>query len=55
MPVLAIVGARDAMIDSADTARRLEHAVPHATVCVLPEVGHFIWDVEKPVLEFLLR
>lgn len=55
MPLLAIVGARDAMLDSAETARRLERSVPHATVVVLAETGHFIRDQTKPVLDFLLR
>ena len=55
MPLLAIVGARDAMLDSANTAWRLARAVPHAKLCLLPEAGHFIRDQTKPVLDFLLR
>jgi pimeloyl-ACP methyl ester carboxylesterase len=55
MPVLAIVGARDAMLDSADTARRLSRAVPHAQISLLPDVGHFIPNQTKPILDFLLR
>lgn len=55
MPVLAVLGARDAMLDSADTARRLARAVPHAEVVVLPGVGHLIRDQTKRVLDFLLR
>lgn len=53
MPVLAIVGAHDAMLDSADTARRLTAAVPHATVTVLPDVAHSIIGQAQPILEFL--
>lgn len=53
MPVLAIVGAHDAMLDSADTARRLAAAVPHATVTVLPDVAHSIIGQTQPILEFL--
>jgi pimeloyl-ACP methyl ester carboxylesterase len=53
MPVLAIVGAHDAMLDSADTARRLSAAVPHATVTVLPDVAHSIIGQTQPILEFL--
>ncbi len=53
MPVLAIVGAHDAMLDSADTARRLAAAVPHATVTVLPDVAHSIVGQTQPILEFL--
>jgi pimeloyl-ACP methyl ester carboxylesterase len=40
MPLLAIVGERDAMLDSADTARRLAAAAPAASVRVLPGVSH---------------
>ncbi|MFC5288664.1 alpha/beta fold hydrolase [Actinokineospora guangxiensis] len=53
MPVLAIVGARDAMLDSRGTAERLRRAVPHATVTVLPEVGHAVLGQTGPVLDFL--
>ncbi|MGV9411427.1 alpha/beta fold hydrolase [Nocardia sp. NPDC003693] len=53
MPVLAIVGDRDAMLDSAATARRLRSAVPHATVEVLPGVGHAIFGRTGRILEFL--
>ena len=55
MPLLAIVGARDAMLDSADTARRLARAVPHASVVVLPDAGHLILDPTQRVLDFLLE
>ncbi len=54
MPVLLIVGGRDAMLDSADTVRRLERAVPRASVCLLPEAGHLILDQTARILEFLL-
>ena len=37
MPVLAIVGARDVMLDSATTKRRLERTVPKAEVTMLPD------------------
>ncbi len=53
MPVLAIVGARDAMFDSADTAKRLARTVPHARVTVLPEVAHSIIGQTQQILDFL--
>jgi pimeloyl-ACP methyl ester carboxylesterase len=53
MPLLAILGARDAMLDSADTARRLQRSVPQASICLLPEVGHLIPDQTARILEFL--
>jgi pimeloyl-ACP methyl ester carboxylesterase len=53
MPVLVIVGGRDAMFDSADTAERMKRNVPHATVTLLPDVAHSILGQTRPVLEFL--
>ncbi|MFE1772708.1 alpha/beta fold hydrolase [Streptomyces sp. NPDC059008] len=53
MPVLVTVGGRDAMFDSGGTARRMRRCVPHATVNVLPEVGHAILGQTDSVLEFL--
>ncbi|PKW14258.1 alpha/beta fold hydrolase [Saccharopolyspora spinosa] len=53
MPVLVMVGGRDAMFDSARTARRVRRCVPHATVNLLPEVGHAILGQTDRVLEFL--
>lgn len=53
MPVLVIVGAHDAMLDSHGTARRISHTVPHATVTVLPDVAHSIIGQTQPILDFL--
>ncbi|MER7130331.1 alpha/beta fold hydrolase [Streptosporangium saharense] len=53
MPVLVIVGARDAMLDSRQTARRVRQHVPHSTVCLLPEAGHAIFGQTEPIAEFL--
>jgi pimeloyl-ACP methyl ester carboxylesterase len=53
MPVKAIVGANDAMLDSHGTKRRLEQCAPRATVCVLPGVGHLVRDQAMEVLDFL--
>lgn len=53
MPVLAIVGDQDAMLDSAETARRISASVPDATVLMLPGVGHAILGQTEPVLNFL--
>lgn len=55
MPVLAIVGGKDVLIDSAETKQRLERNVPHAEVRYLPEAGHFIRGQAQPILEFLCR
>ncbi|MCT2586901.1 alpha/beta fold hydrolase [Actinophytocola gossypii] len=53
MPVLVIVGGRDAMFDSFGTVRRMNHAVPHATVTLLPDVAHSILGQTQPILDFL--
>ncbi|WP_344589416.1 alpha/beta fold hydrolase [Actinomadura vinacea] len=53
MPVLVIVGGRDAMFDSRQTARRVRECIPHSTVNLLPEVGHAIFDQSEPISEFL--
>jgi len=55
MPVLAIVGGKDVLLDSAATKRRLERNVPHAEIRYHPEAGHFIPRQTAPILEFLHR
>lgn len=54
MPVLAIVGGKDVLLDSAETKRRLQRSVPHAEVRYLPDAGHFIPSQTGTILEFLL-
>ncbi len=53
MPVLVIVGDRDAMLDSHQTARRVREHIPHATVHLLPEAGHAIFGQAEPITKFL--
>ncbi|MFC9999967.1 alpha/beta fold hydrolase [Nocardia sp. NPDC127526] len=53
MPVLVIVGARDVMLNSTETARRITQNVPDATVHVLPDVGHAVLGQTATVLKFL--
>ncbi|MCK9904582.1 alpha/beta hydrolase [Frankia sp. Cpl3] len=53
MPMLVIVGERDALLDSQETARRLAQNVPHASVTMLPGVAHSIAGQTRPILEFL--
>ena len=52
-PVLAIVGGRDVLLDSAQTKRRLEQHAPAAQVVYLPDAGHLIPGQWERVLEFL--
>ena len=53
MPVLLIVGAKDALLPSRKTARRLSGLLPHAEVVLLPESGHVLIDQSKRVMRFL--
>lgn len=53
MPLLAILGGRDVLLDSAHTRNRLQECVPHAEVRFLPEARHFIPGQSEAVLRFL--
>ncbi|OLR95022.1 alpha/beta fold hydrolase [Actinokineospora bangkokensis] len=53
MPVLALLGARDAMIDQRATAARLRAEVPHADVRLLPGDGHLLADQGETIPRFL--
>ena len=55
MPVMAIVGGRDALLDSEGTRRRLRANAPHAEIRYLPDAGHLILGQTQPILEFLRR
>jgi pimeloyl-ACP methyl ester carboxylesterase len=55
MLVLAILGGKDVLLDSAGTKRRLERAVPQAEIRYLPGVGHLIRGQTEAILEFLRR
>jgi pimeloyl-ACP methyl ester carboxylesterase len=55
MPVLAIVGGRDALLDSEDTKRRLARNVPQADIRYLPEVYHYIPGQTEAIFDFLSK
>jgi pimeloyl-ACP methyl ester carboxylesterase len=55
MPVFAIVGGRDPMLDSQETKQRLERRAADAQVLYLPDVGHAVVGQTEPILEFLRR
>jgi pimeloyl-ACP methyl ester carboxylesterase len=42
MPVYAVAGADDVMVDSATTKRRLEAHAPDAVVDLVPGTGHYL-------------
>jgi pimeloyl-ACP methyl ester carboxylesterase len=53
IPVMAILGGKDVILDSAAIKQRLERVLPHAEIRCVPEAGHFIPGQTTPVLEFL--
>jgi len=55
LPILAIVGGRDALIDSADTRDRLRQHVPQAEICFFDDGYHFLPDQTERVMTFLDR
>lgn len=55
MPVLAILGGKDVMVDSRGTRRRLERQVPHAQIRWLEQAGHVLRGQTMPILDFLCR
>jgi pimeloyl-ACP methyl ester carboxylesterase len=55
MPMLAIVGAKDVLLNSQQTKSRLERNVENADVRLLPDAGHLILGQTKAVAEFLMR
>jgi pimeloyl-ACP methyl ester carboxylesterase len=53
MPSLAIVGGRDALLDSAGTRERLSRHAPGATVILIPEAGHLLLSQAGRIARFL--
>jgi len=51
LPMLTIVGGRDAMLDSYQTKQRLEAA--GKTARLLPRAGHLLTGQTQPILDFL--
>ncbi|SDH13448.1 alpha/beta fold hydrolase [Nonomuraea jiangxiensis] len=53
VPLLVVVGGRDALLDSYDTRRRLARLLPHADVRLLPEAGHLLPAQTREIQDFL--
>jgi len=53
VPILMFLGARDTLLDSAESRRRLARAAPQAKIVWLPEAGHFLGGFSEEILEFL--
>jgi pimeloyl-ACP methyl ester carboxylesterase len=55
MPILAIVGGRDVLLDSRDTRDRLERCAPSAEVCFIEDGYHYLPDETEHITDFLDR
>lgn len=55
MPILTIIGGRDALLDSIDTRERLSRNVPQAEVCFFEDGYHFLPHQTARVMDFLDR
>jgi pimeloyl-ACP methyl ester carboxylesterase len=53
MPVLAVLGGKDAVFDSCAARRRLAACTPHARIVFLPDEGHGLRDMTPELQEFL--
>jgi pimeloyl-ACP methyl ester carboxylesterase len=53
IPVLAVVGGRDAIFDSAETRQRLAKCVPQVRLIHLPDAGHGLRDMTPEIASFL--
>lgn len=55
MPILAVIGGRDALLDSADTRARPQRAAPNAEICFIDDGYYFLPDQAPRVKDFLER
>lgn len=52
-PMLAIVGDRDVLMNSAETTERVRRCIPRARVTVLPGTGHAVLGQTEAIAQFL--
>jgi pimeloyl-ACP methyl ester carboxylesterase len=50
MPILAIVGGRDVLLDSRDTRARLTQTAPHAEICFFEDGYHYLPDQSSRIM-----
>lgn len=55
MPSLLIVGEKDIMLNSLESAKRYKAYVPKGKVEVLPEAGHSLVGLAEEITDFLIR
>ncbi|WFE26705.1 alpha/beta hydrolase [Solwaraspora sp. WMMD791] len=53
VPLLVVAGAKDRLLDSRQTARRVRRLLPHAAVVLLPDTGHIPIGYTRSVHRFL--
>lgn len=55
MPILAIIGGRDVLLDSRDTRERLRRTAPQAEICFIEDGYHFLPNQASRIMAFLDR
>ena len=55
VPILAVVGGRDVLLDSRDTCERLRRHAPQADICFIEDGYHFMPGQASRVMDFLER
>lgn len=55
IPILAVVGGRDVLLDSRDTCERLRRHAPQADICFIEDGYHFLPGQASRVMDFLER
>jgi pimeloyl-ACP methyl ester carboxylesterase len=53
LPLLAILGANDGLLDSRDASRRLRRHCPSAHIVLLPDAGHLLLGQTQRIQDFL--
>lgn len=53
MPVLLLLGARDALRDGQKISARMQGLVPRLTTVIIPEAGHALVNTPPHILPFL--
>jgi pimeloyl-ACP methyl ester carboxylesterase len=53
VPLLVVAGAKDRLLGSLDTARRVRHLVPRAVVTLLPDTGHIPTGYAETIQRFV--
>ena len=55
MPSLLIVGKKDMILNSLETAERYKRLVPNSNVVVLPDAGHALTGLSDEIIGFLIK